>query len=265
MSSTTFGKKFWVGSALAGVALVVMLAAGEPAQGDAASPALGGAPVAQGGALQAGARDQAPPSVTGAAPRGEARQALAGLVQIRQRQCQMGNQLACQVLPEMPAQEQKLAKLEAACQSGDCGEYNAFAQKIVTAYSESAAVMRAGDAGMAQMDAWRAQMNRNAAGSMAALQAQGAAGQAAHQARQESYAAMNRSWDAQQASSDRTQGRTIDRIYEGTTMHGGGVQSRIDYGSTGYTDGRGNVVAVPNGGRAPDGWEEMQPTYAAPR
>lgn len=264
MGDTTFGKKFWVGSALAGVALVVMLAAGEPAQGDGPSPAAGGPAVAQGVAPQAGDRDQGQPSATGAAPRGEARQALAGLTQIRQRQCQMGNQLACQVLPEMPAQERKLATLEAACRSGDCREHDAFARQIVTAYSESAAVMQAGDAGMAQMDAWRAQMNRNAAGSMAALQAQGAAGQAAHQARQEMYAGMNRSWDAQQASGERTQGRTVDSIYGGTTMHGGGVQSRVDYGSTGYTDGRGNVVAVPNGGRAPDGWQEMQPTYAAP-
>jgi hypothetical protein len=262
MNSTNFGKKTLVGAGLAGVALVLALAMGEPAEGDAAPVATGGRPVAAQGGSQpsdgaAGDRSAVPRS-------GEARQALAGLTQIRQRQCQMGNQLACQVLPEMPAREQKLAQLEAACRSGDCGGYHAFARQIVTAYSESAAVMQAGDAGMAQMDAWRSQMNRNAASSMAALQAQGAAGQAAHQARQEMYAGMNRSWDAQQASGERTQGRTIDSIYEGTTMHGGGVQSRVDYGSTGYTDGRGTVVAVPNGGRAPDGWEEMQPTYAAP-
>lgn len=198
---------------------------------------------------------------------GEAQQALVGLIQIRQQQCQMGNQLACQVLPEMPARQQKLAGLDQACRSGDrnaCGEHQQMAQTIITAYSESAAVMRAGEAGMAQMNNWRAQMNSNAAASMANLQARAAAGQAAHNARQESYAAMNRNWEAGQASAERTQGRFIDGIYEGTTMDGGGVQSRIPYGSTGYTDGRGNVVAVPNGGQAPDGWQAMNPTYAAP-
>ena len=117
---------------------------------------------------------------------------------------------------------------------------------------------------MARMDAWRAQMNRNADASLANLRAQGAAGQAAHEARQQSYDAMNRSWQAGQESSDRTQGRTIDSIYEGTTMDGGGVQTRVPYGERGYTDGYGNVVTVPQGGTAPDGWQPMRETYAVP-
>ncbi len=114
------------------------------------------------------------------------------------------------------------------------------------------------------MDGWRAQMNRNAAASLANLRAQGAAGQAAHEARQQSFDAMNRGWQAGQESSDRTQGRTIDRIYEGTTMDGGGVQTRVPYGERGYTDGYGKVITVPEGGTPPDGWQPMKETYAVP-
>ena len=65
--------------------------------------------------------------------------------------------------------------MDEGCRSGDQGAWKAFekwAQQISTAYAESAAVMRAGEAGMAQMDAWRAQMNGNAAASMANLRAQ---------------------------------------------------------------------------------------------
>ena len=125
--------------------------------------------------------------------------------------------------------------------------------------------MRAGAEGKAQMDAWRGQMNANAAASMANLQARAAAGQAAHNARQESYAIQNQTWADGQASAERGQGRFVDGIYGGTTMDGGGVQSRIPYGATGYTDGRGNVVAVPDGGSPPDGWQPMNETYAAPQ
>lgn len=197
-----------------------------------------------------------------------AQQALAGLLQIRQEQCQSGNQLACDALPEFPGHNRQLARLSQSCRSGDgeaCTSYRALAERIFAAYSESAAVMRNGAEAMAQMDAWRAQMNRNAATSLANLRAQGAAGQAAHEARQQSYDAMNRAWQAGQDISDRTQGRTIDRIYEGTTMDGGGVQTRIPYGETGYTDGRGNVITVPKGGTPPDGWQPMKETYAAPQ
>jgi hypothetical protein len=196
-----------------------------------------------------------------------AQQALAGLLQIRQEQCQSGNHLACQALPEFPAHSRQLAQLNQACRSGDgqaCTSYRNLAETIFTAYSESAAVMRNGAEAMAQMDGWRAQMNRNAAASLANLRAQGAAGQAAHEARQQSFDARNRAWQAGQESSDRTQGRTIDRIYEGTTMDGGGVQTRIPYGERGYTDGYGKVITVPEGGTAPDGWQPMKETYAAP-
>jgi hypothetical protein len=196
-----------------------------------------------------------------------AQQALQGLLQIRQEQCQSGNQLACQALPEFPGHSRQLAQSGQACQSGDreaCAAYRNLAERIFTAYSESAAVMRNGAAAMAQMDAWRAQMNRNADASQANLRAQGAAGQAAHEARQQSYEAMNQAWQSGQESSDRTQGRTIDSIYGGTTMDGGGVQTRVPYGEMGYTDGYGNVVTVPQGGSGPDGWEPMRETYAVP-
>lgn len=197
-----------------------------------------------------------------------AQQALQGLLQIRQEQCQSGNQLACQDLNAFPERSRQLAQSSQACQSGDgqaCASYRTLAEGIFTAYSESAAVMRNGAAAMAQMDAWRTQMNRNAAASLANLRAQGAAGQAAHEARQQSYDAMNRSWQAQQDSSDRTQGRTIDSIYGGTTMDGGGVQTRVPYGERGYTDGNGNVISVPQGGTPPDGWQPMRETYAVPQ
>jgi hypothetical protein len=197
-----------------------------------------------------------------------AQQALQGLFQIRQEQCQSGNRLACDSLSEFPGHSRNLAQLRQACQSGDreaCASHKSLAERIFTAYSESAAVMRNGAAAMAQMDAWRAQMNRNAATSLANLRAQGAAGQAAHEARQQSYEAMNQTWQSAQDSSDRTQGRTIDSIYEGTTMDGGGVQTRVPYGERGYTDGYGNVVTVPEGGTPPEGWEAMRDTYAVPQ
>jgi len=197
-----------------------------------------------------------------------AQQALVGLLQIRQEQCQSGNQLACDALPEFPGHSRQLAQLSQACQSGDgqaCTSYRNLAERIFTAYSESAAVMRNGAAAMAQMASWRAQMNRNADASLANLRAQGAAGQAANDARQQSYDSMNRAWQAGQESSDRTQGRTIDRIYEGTTMDGGGVQTRVPYSERGYTDGHGNVITVPQEGTAPDGWQPMRETYAVPK
>lgn len=194
-------------------------------------------------------------------------QALQGLLQIRQEQCQSGNQLACQDLPKFLGRSRQLAQSSRACQSGDgqaCASYRNFAENIFTAYSESAAVMRQGAKAMAQMDAWRAQMNRNAATSLANLRAQGAAGQAAHEARQQSYDAMNSAWQSGQDRSDRTQGRTIDSIYGGTTMDGDGVQARVPYGEKGCTDGFGNVVSVPDGGIAPDGYQPMRETYAVP-
>jgi len=197
-----------------------------------------------------------------------AQQALQGLLQIRQEQCQSGNQLACQSLSEFPGHGERLTQFSQACQSGDaqaCESHRSLAERIFTAYSESAAVMRNGEAAMAQMNAWRSQMNRNADASLANLRAQGAAGQAAHEARQKSYDAMNGGWQSAQESSDRTQGRTIDSIYGGTTMDGGGVQTRIAYGERGYTDGRGNVISVPQGGTPPDGWQPMRETNAAPQ
>lgn len=261
-------KKLWIGCGIGVAALAVALAIDDPAAGiGAAEPYTAGYAVGPDGS---GGQDRpgtgAEPSATPG--QGDARMALAGLTQIRQQQCQSGNQLACQALPEMPGIERQLIQLEQQCGSGDrsaCERHAGLARKISVAYQESAAVMEQGAAAMARMDAWRGQMNRNAAASMDALRARGAAGQAAHADRQATYAAQNRSWEAGQASSDRTQGRYIDGIYEGTTMDGGGVQSRVPYGSTGYTDGRGNVIAVPNGGRAPDGWQEMTPTHAVPQ
>lgn len=196
-----------------------------------------------------------------------AQQALQALLQIRQEQCQSGNQLACEDIGRFPGRSQKLAEAIQACRSGTsqaCQAYKTMAEQVFTSYSESAAVMQNGRERMAQMEAWRGQMNANANASMAALKAQGAAGQAAHEARQESYAAMNNAWEAGQASQDRSHGRHIDSIYEGTTMDGGGVQTRIPYGQTGYTDGNGNVATVPQGSDGPYGWQEMNPTYAAP-
>jgi len=265
MSSGITGRKFVIGCGLAGVALATMLMSDET-RGDEA-PRTKPVPSAE---TAHGSR-QAASTVTrpqNSARLSDAQQALQGLTQIRHQQCQSGNQLACQALPQMPSYGPKLMQMDRACQSGDrnaCGDFDKLAGQIFTAYSESAAVMRAGEAGMAQMDAWRAQMNSNAAASTANLRAQAAAGQAAHEARQEANAAMNRNWQAGQDSIDRNHGRAVDRIYEGTTMDGGGVQARIPNGSTGYTDGNGNVVAVPKGGRAPDGWTEMKDTYAAPR
>jgi hypothetical protein len=268
MSSGIISKKLLVGCGLGGAALLSMLAMDGLAEaGGPSAAASRQAPASSDPALTP---DQQPSerSPAGAPRLGVAQQALAGLAGIRQQQCQSGNQLACQALPQMPAIQQQLTQLDQDCRSGDrkaCGEFETLALRISTAYSESAAVMQAGEAGMARMNAWRAQMNANAATSMANLRAQGAAGQAAHNARQEANAAMTRSWEAGQASSDRTQGRYIDSIYGGTTMDGGGVQARVPYGTTGYTDGHSNVVAVPQGDRAPDGWQEMDPTYAAPQ
>ncbi|GEM_PF-2166378 len=276
MTGMSDSKKLWIGCGLGGVALMSLLAmdglaeeggwsgpSGEMAMAGRSLMPMGdaGADQPQNSAPQPGAQQ------AGISGQGEAHQALAGLTQIRQQQCQSGNQLACKVLPEMPGYGQQLTQMDQGCRSGDqnaCNSYQNLAQRIFTAYSESAAVMQAGEAGMAQMNSWRAQMNQNAANSMANLQAQAAAGQAAHNARQETYATMNRNWEAGQASQDRSHGRFIDGIYEGTTMHGGGVQSRIPHGSTGYTDGYGNVITGREGGQAPDGWQEMTPTYAAP-
>lgn len=272
MNSWFAGRKLLIGCGLGGVALASMLAMEGMAKEGERPIATGGPAQAQGSMRPYTGRQQpsgfsTDASPTGSPRSGEAQQALAGLTQIRQQQCQMGNHLACQVLPQMPAIKGQLEQMDASCRSGDrgaCRSFDELAQKISTAYAESAAVMRAGEASMAQMDAWRAQMNQNAASSMANLRARGEAGQAAHNARQEANAAMNRAWQSGQAADERVQGRFVDGIYGGTTMDGGGVQSRIPYGSTGYTDGYGNVIAVENGGRGPDGWEQMNPTYAVP-
>lgn len=276
MKSGTIDKKLLLGISLGGAALMSVLTLAALTDAGEYSTTEDGMTPEQQGAMMAGYGDPGQPQASGQQAggppsgthaQGNVQQALAGLTQIRQQQCQSGNQLACQVLPQMPGYQQQLAQMDQGCRSGDsqaCSAYDGLAQQIFTAYSESAAVMQAGEAGMAQMDAWRAQMNRNAANSMADLQARGAAGQAAHNARQESHAAMNRNWEAGQASIDRGHGRFIDGIYEGTTMDGGGVQSRIPHGSTGYTDGYGNVITGREGGQAPDGWQEMTPTYAEP-
>lgn len=197
----------------------------------------------------------------------KAQQALQGLYGIRQQQCQSGNSLACQSLGEFPGHSQQLAQAGQACGMGDqqaCGMYNALSQRIFKAYAESAQVMQAGAQGAAQMDAWRSQMNANHANNMARLGAQAQAGQAAHQARQESYAAMNQTWANGQAAAERNTGRFNDYIYEGTTVDGGGVQTFVPHGSTGYTDGYGAVAVGPEGGEPPAGWQKMNPTYAAP-
>lgn len=227
---------------------------GGPQQGPPGAPQQGLPPASQGGPQQA-SQDQA-------------QQALQGLYGIRQQQCQSGNTLACQSLGEFPGHSQRLAQAGQACRAGDqqaCGAYNALSQQILKAYAESAQVMQAGAQSAAQMDAWRAQMNANHAGNMARLNAQAAAGQAAHQARQETYAAQNQAWANSQAAGERNTGRFNDYIYEGTTVDGGGVQTRVPYGSAGYTDGYGNVAVVPEGGEGPAGWQEMNPTYAAPQ
>ncbi|RSY76299.1 hypothetical protein DAH66_22050 [Sphingomonas koreensis] len=276
MKSYLDGKKLLLGGALGGLVLVSVMAV-EGLAGGREPGTVANEPVPEQQAFmqvntsgpgqqdQQGQQGRPVDDTTG---QGGAQQALVALMQIRKQQCQMGNQLACQVLPQMSGYQQQLGQLEQGCRRGDrnaCDGHASLARRITVAYNESAAVMQQGEAGMAQMNAWRAQMNQNAANSMANLQARGAAGQAAHNARQEANAAMNRSWESGQASAERTQGRFVDGIYGGTTMDGGGVQSRIPYGSRGYTDGRGNVIAVPEGGRAPDGWQAMDPTYAAPR
>lgn len=258
----------WDGFCIGGLMLVALLAGCEDRDSVDGDPGLVNGPVAseQGVASEPGVAQVR--MVSGNPPQDGAQQALQGLMQIRQEQCRMGNQLACQVLPEFPGYSQQLTQWNQACQSGDggaCASYNGLAERIFTAYSESAAVMRQGAEAMAQMNAWRARMNSNADASMANLRARGAAGQAAHEARQQSHDAMNRGWQSGQESSDRTQGRTIDGIYGGTTMDGGGVQARIPYGETGYTDGHGNVISVPQGSTPPDGWQPMRETYAVPR
>lgn len=273
MKSYFGGKKLLLGCALGGAALVSVLTVEGMAGGrEPAMAANEPAPVQQEvmptNTSEPGQQDQRSQWVDDTTGQDGAQMALIGLTQIRQQQCQMGNQLACQVLPQMSGYQQQLRQLEMRCRRGErsaCDAHTSLYRRITVAYNESAAVMQQGEAGMAQMNAWRAQMNRNAANSMANLQARGAAGQAAHNARQEANAEMNRSWEAGQASAERTQGRFVDGIYGGTTMDGGGVQSRIPYGSQGYTDGRGNVIAVPEGGRAPDGWQAMDPTYEAPQ
>lgn len=273
-------KKTWLwGGSLAVVAVIVAVTSGgSEVDSDAARAAAPEGPGMQmasyGGEQQDHSRYQQDSSSIPSGyedfetAHGETEQTLEGLAGIRQQQCQMGNQLACQAMGSFPKIRSELAQAKRSCRAGasaGCDGYKALSQKILTAYSESAAVMRAGEQGMAQMNAWRAQMNRNADASMANLQALGARGQAAHQARQESYAAQTRAYNAQQDSIDRQHGQRIDRVYEGTTMQGGGVESRIADGSVGYTDGYGNVIAVPEGQRAPDGWQEMAPKYQAPR
>lgn len=278
MEGQGMNKKVMIATGLAGVALVGILAESQNAAsiGDAAfiGVELNGpdqdimvdaAQIPVNGSRAA----TMPAEATAGGNSGQdgALQALEGLAQIRQQQCQSGNQLACQVIPTIPGVRAQLTQLGQSCGSGEsqaCGSYRSLSQRIFTAYFESAAVMRQGDEAMAQMNSWRNQMNANAAASMANLQATGARGQAAHAAQQEAYAAMNDTWAAGQASGERTQGRFIDGIYEGTTMSGGGVQARIGYGQTGYIDGYGNVITGPEGSNAPTGYEEMTPTYATP-
>lgn len=272
MQGKSAGSKLLIGCGLGGAALLSMLAMEGTAREGERPITTSAQAQAQGSVPRGAGADQRSDPSSGAPfagpPRsGEAQQALAGLTRIRQQQCQMGNHLACQALPQMPAIAGQLEQTDAACRSGDrgaCRSFTELAQKISTAYAESAAVMQAGEASMAQMDAWRAQMNQNAASSMANLRARGEAGQVAHNARQEANAAMNRAWQSGQAADERIQGRYVDGIYGGTTMDGGGVQARVPYGSTGYTDGYGNVIADENGGRVPDGWTPMDPTYAVP-
>lgn len=155
--------------------------------------------------------------VSGSSPQDSAQEALRGLWQIRQEQCQSGNQLACQSLNEFSVHSQHLTQWLQACRSGDsqaCGSYKNLAEKIFFAYSESAAVMRQGEEAMARMNAWRAQMNRNADASLANLRAQGAAGQAAHDARQQSNEALNGAWQSGQIGGDIAQQQRVDQIYE---------------------------------------------------
>lgn len=233
------------------------------AQTTAQRQALQGAPqqVAQQVGGQAAPRGAPPASMA------QAQQALQGLYGIRQQQCQSGNSLACQSLGEFPGHNQRLVQSGQACGAGNaqaCATYNGLSQQIMRAYVESAQVMQAGAQSAAQMDAWRAQMNANHAGNMARLGAQAAAGQAAHEARQQANAAMNESWARGQAAAERNTGRFNDYIYEGTTVTGGGVQTFIPQGSTGYTDRQGNVVVVPEGAQGPAGWQKMDPKYAAP-
>ncbi|WP_309645332.1 hypothetical protein [Phenylobacterium sp.] len=242
-------------------------AGGQAAQGDKPQAFQGSEQGPQAGP-QGGGAPQSPNGGPQQASENQAQQALQGLYAIRQQQCQSGNTLACQSLGEFPGHSQELAQAGQACRSGNqqaCGAFDRLSQRIAKAYAESAQVMQAGEQSAAQMDAWRAQMNANHAGNMARLNAQAAAGQAAHQARQESYAAMNRTWSNSQAAAERNTGRFNDSIYEGTTVNGGGVQTFVPYGSTGYTDGQGNVVMGPEGGEAPPGWQRMNPTHAAPR
>lgn len=259
-------KRFVLGGLLLALAACSDGGGEATAQGGPQQAFLGGPGPGPQGAPQPGA-PLAPQVGPQQASQDQAQQALQGLHAIRQQQCQSGNTLACQSLGEFPGHSQQLAHAGQACRAGDqqaCGAYNNLSQRIFKAYAESAQVMQAGAQSAAQMDAWRAQMNANHAGNMARLGAQAAAGQAAHQARQEMYAAQNQAWANGQAAAERTTGRFNDYIYEGTTVDGGGVQTRVPYGSTGYTDGYGNVAVVPEGGEGPTGWQEMNPTYAAP-
>ncbi len=183
-------------------------------------PAMAAIPDVSGGEMA--------PANTANPPADGAQDALAGLYRIRQEQCQSGNQLACNSLSEFAVHSQHLAQWGQACNAGDsgsCQSYRNLAEQIFTAYSESAAVMRQGEEAMAQMDAWRGQMNRNAAASMENLRAQGAAGQAAHEARQQVYGAMNDGWQAGQDGSDYAQQQRIDQIYEQERCANGEVVS----------------------------------------
>lgn len=228
-----------------------------------------GAAMPQAGATQPGAAIQpaAASRRDAGGEQGDAQRALQGLMQIRQQQCQSGNGLACQSLPEFPRHHQRLTQTGQACRAGSeqaCASYRDLSQSIFKAYAESAAVMRQGAQSMARMDAWRSQMNANHADNMARLNVQAAAGQAAHNARQQTYDTMNQTWANGQAAAERNTGRFNDAIYEGTTMSGGGVRTFVPHGSTAYTDGAGNVAVGAEGGEAPAGWTPMAPTYAPP-
>lgn len=204
----------------------------------------------------------------GSAMAGGAEQALQQVAMMRQAWCQQGNQLACQSLSAMPGHQQKLAQSAAGCRQGNqraCGEYNNLAQRIFQEVSNMTGINQSHQQNMGTIAAGTAAMTAGHNQRMGEIQRRGAANTAAHNARQESYGAMNQTYNNTQAMGERNTGRFNDYIYEGTTMQGGGVQTRAPYGSTAYTDGSGNVVYGAQGGQAPSGWQELTPSYEAPQ
>src|SRR5690349_10168647 len=116
MNGGITGRKFFIGCGLAGVGLAAIITTNET-RGDEVSQARSAAvaPVAQ--ASGRGFEPQA--SQLSSARQGEVLQALEDLTQIRKEQCQSGNQLACQVLTQMPGYGRQLSQLDETCQSGD--------------------------------------------------------------------------------------------------------------------------------------------------